>query len=274
MKALASIRAATAACLALAAAVAAGCGEGTGPVEPAAPSQDSLRGSLVVIAIEGLGTGDVLPDTLAGLSPGGTAWTRLTEEFRTPVPDVTSLIAARASSNGLLVVSIDQELAEGPQTRDNILIESRPAADGTLSPVSSPADVAADLARFDWASAAGRSAAATMLFSKYLPDLLVARMTVAGDTEAIEVCSYWLAAVDTLGSTLVLLSSPGPGTYRGWVLLAGRHIRSTRLEGLTAAGLLTTMEILLGLPWDPSTSAGVPAAAALDFNPMTRWRAR
>jgi hypothetical protein len=207
------------------------------------------------------------------LSPGGTAWARLAEDFRAPVPDITSLIADEAVSNGLLVVSIDQALAEHGRTRDNILIESRPGADGTLSPVTSPADVGIDLVEFDWTSAGGRSRAATMLFSKYLPDLLVARMTVGGDTEAVEVCGYWLAAVDTLRSTLVLLSPPGPGTYRGWVVLAGRHIRDARLDGLTTAGLLTTMEILLGLPWSPSTSAGVPAAAALDFNPMARWRA-
>ena len=180
----------------------------------------------------------------------------------------SAAIEAHAVDAKRLVAAVDEPLPMAGHERDDIAVVTATGSDSVSSPVSTPPGVGLDMAWARWDDLCERSASVAAMFAKYKPEILVFRCEAGCGDCAFEISSRWLVAADSLGASLVIYAPPIPNRSRGWAAITGRHIRRGLVEGLTPAGLLCTLRILAGIPWEKRLAAGVPAAGALDFDPF------
>lgn len=233
------------------------------PVEAGGPWQAPV----ILVVLDSLPNSVLLPESLAGATMLPLAWARLSDE-QGEVPDVAGLFLESAMREGMLVATVDETSPMAGSERDDITVVTAAGPDSISIPVTDPPGVGVDMAWAAWDDLGQRSAAVAGMFAKYKPDILVFRCEADSRESAFELSYRWLEAADSLGASLVIYAPPLPGLSRGWAAIAGRHARRGLVEGLTPSGLLNTLRILAGIPWETRLSAGVPAAAALDCDPF------
>lgn len=252
--------------MAVAHAVALPCGCG-GRIRQSAAETGPGRPPVILVVLDSLPACAMLPESLAVTAPLPLAWARLSDTTG-DVPDVQGLFLESAIREGLLVAAVDQPVPVTGHERDDITVMTATGPDSVLKPVSIPPGVGMDMAWARWDDLRERSAAVAAMFAKYEPEILVFRCGAGGVESAFDISSCWLDAADSLDASLVIYAPPLRGRSRGWAVFAGRCVRPGLVEGLTPAGLLGTLRILAGIPWETRLSAGVPAAGALDLDPF------
>lgn len=100
------------------------------------------------------------------------------------------------------------------------------------------------------------------LFEKYRPDIAFISVDTPDRMALGSTVAFWRDAALNKDFRLAVFSAPAPGR-RGWCALAWRGLEPGFLPGLSYSGFLKSMRIITGLPWDPSSASGVPAAAVL-----------
>ncbi len=100
------------------------------------------------------------------------------------------------------------------------------------------------------------------LFEKYRPDIVFISVDTPDRASMDATVAFWRNAALTKDFRLAVFSAPTPGR-RGWCALAWRGLEPGFFPGLSFIGFMKTLRIIAGLPWDPSTASGIPAAAAL-----------
>lgn len=233
------------------------CAEATGPG----------RSPVILVVLDSLPACATLPESLAGATMLPLAWARLSDAPG-GVPDVPALLLENAVREGLLVAAVDEPVPMAGRERDDITVVTATGPDSVQAPVSIPPGVGMDMAWARWDDLSERSSAVAAMFAKYKPEILVFRCEADCVECAFEISSRWLEAADSLGASLVIYAPPLRNRSRGWAAITGRHIRRGLVEGLTPAGLLGTLRILAGIPWEKRLAAGVPAVGALDFDPF------
>jgi len=236
--------------------------------EEAVPSVGGrVPGPLVLVVVDSLAPASSLPWCLERVSHIPLACARLAEDSSVPPFDIAASLAEEAAREQLLIAMIDQPLPPSSSGRDCFSITTSASPSGSRRPGAQPADILEDISSYDWESGVDRNRAAVAVLAKYLPDLMVIRLS-EDDPESVTVISgIWFAAAESLRCSVAVISPPRAGS-RGWVALAGLGVRTCHPEGLTPGGLVATLELLAGLDWEPSMPAGVPALEALDFDPL------
>jgi hypothetical protein len=238
-----------------------------------APAAGPAGQPMVILVFDSLPPSARLPWDLEELSHLPLALGRLTDEPETDGFDVGIEMASSGIREGRLIASIDQPLPPAGSTRENISVVTGSDSLGNPIPCSTPGDIGPDLAGFDWGSLPDRNRAATLIFSKYLPDLLLLRCRTQSPDTVLIAAGIWFAAAESLGCCVAVVSTPRTGFYRGWFAIAGSGVRASRPEGITPTGLAATLKILSGLRWEPSVMEGVPAAEALRSAPWSSRKA-
>jgi hypothetical protein len=224
---------------------------------------------LVLMIADSLPASIGLPWGLESLTSRPLAVGRLSDDPESAAFDPGATMAARGVAAGLLVFGVDQPIPEATPSRDNVLVFTTMDSLGGTHPRSMPSDITPDLSGFDWASIPERARATAFIYGKYLPDLMVLRFGTHSPDTVLEAAGIWFSAAESLGCCVAIVSTPRLPEYRGWFAIAGPGVRSSRPRGTTPAGLITTLSILSGLPWELSVLEGTPAAGALDSDPWS-----
>lgn len=250
---------------ALAAFLSQGCGGGG--ALPEAHREEEQHGRMVFIEVEGLPPDPRLPSAFLRAGPVRLAASRLAEDLSEPAHAVVEEFAAACSRSDRLVMLIDCPVPASTDGRDNISITTAipfdgDSADGAV-PVPHPEDLLSGIDAGAWGSLAGRQDVIEEIATRFGPDVIIARFSTGSVDTAITVGSKWLETVSTTGGTLVILSPPDSGWYRGWVVLAGAGVDTVPPRGLTPSGVLNTAALLTGLDPVVPLSNGVPAIGTL-----------
>ncbi len=222
---------------------------------------------MVFIEMRGLPPDPRLPSAFLRAGPVRLAASRLAEDLSEPVPSVLEEYAAACSRSDRLVMLIDCPVPASPEGRDNISITTSIPVDGDTAagafPVPHPEDLLSGIDCAGWAFLSGRQDVIGEIAARFGPDVIIAGFSPGSVDTAITIGSKWLGTISTTGGTLVILSPPDSGWYRGWVLLAGSGIDTIPPLGLTPSGVLNTAALLTGLDPILPLSRGVPAIGTL-----------
>ena len=223
-------------------------------------------GRMVFIEMSGLPPDPRLPSAFLRAGPVRLAASRLAENLSESVPSVLEEYAAACLRSDRLVMLIDCPVPVSQGGRDNISITTSIPVGGDTTgafPVPHPEDLLSGIDCAGWASLSGRQDVIGEIAARFGPDVIIARFSPGSVDTALTIGSKWLGTISTTGGTLVILSPPDSGWYRGWVVLAGSGIDTIPPTGLTPSGILNTAALLTGLDPILPLSRGVPAIGTL-----------
>ena len=178
----------------------------------------------------------------------------------------------------VLLVAADRGLLQIPGDPEYMSVVFALEEDSVIVPRCHPSTLQAEILQsgYDLSSQEGRQSSLCALYLKYLPELALISMRPDSGTDLLEGVSPWLRLADSEEINIVIIS-PGTGpTLRGWVVFAGSGISTDGDQpvGLTQQGLLSTLKILLDLPWAGDRDWGTPAVSVIGAEHVFRGTAR